>query len=122
MPFSIPEIVTADEAVTHVHSGMTLAINTMAATSYPNALSSALYDRFHATGDPVDLCFWGSTAQAMHALDALTEHLARCEGMFSKVVMGHWVTTPTFVKQAAENKIAAYNFPHLPSLPGGRQP
>ena len=127
MPFSIPKIVTAEEAVTRVHSGMTLAINTMAATSYPNALSSALYDRFHATGAPVNLCFWGSTAQAMHALDALTEHLARCEGMFSKVVMGHWVTTPTFVKQAAENKIAAYNFPqgvisHLYRAAASRKP
>ncbi len=111
MPFTVPEIVSAEEAVTHVRSGMTLAINTMAATSYPNALSSALHDRFRATGDPVDLGFWGSTAQAMHSLDALTEHLARCEGMFSRVFMGHWVTTPAFVRQAAENKIAAYNFP-----------
>jgi propionate CoA-transferase len=127
MPFTIPNVVSAQEAVTHVHSGMTLAINTMAATSYPNTLSSALYDRFQATGAPVNLGFWGSTAQAMHSLDALTEHLARCEGMFSRVFMGHWVTTPTFVKQAAENKIAAYNFPqgvisHLYRAAASRKP
>ena len=127
MSFTIPKIVSAQEAATHVHSGMTLAINTMAATSYPNALSSALYDHFQATGAPVNLCFWGSTAQAMHSLDALTEHLARCEGMFSRVFMGHWVTTPTFVKQAAENKIAAYNFPqgvisHLYRAAASRKP
>ena len=127
MPFTVPKIVSAQEAVTHVHSGMTLSINTMAATSYPNALSSALHDRFQTTGAPVSLGFWGSTAQAMHSLDALTEHLARCEGMFSKVFMGHWVTTPSFVKQAAENKIAAYNFPqgiisHLYRAAASRKP
>ncbi len=127
MPYTTPEIVSAEEAVTHIHSGMTLAINTMAATSYPDALSSALYDRFQATGAPVNLGFWGSTAQAMHSLDALTEHLARCEGMFSRVFMGHWVTTPSFVKQAAENKIAAYNFPqgvisHMYRAAAGRKP
>jgi propionate CoA-transferase len=127
MPFTIPKVVSAEEAVTHVQSGMTLSINTMAATSYPNTLSCALYDRFQATGAPVDLSFWGSTAQAMHSLDALTEHLARCEGMFSKVFMGHWVTTPAFVKQAAENKIAAYNFPqgiisHLYRAAASRKP
>ncbi len=127
MPFTIPKIVSAQEAATHVHSGMTLAINTMAATSYPNALSSALHDRFQATGTPVNLGFWGSTAQAMHSLDALTEHLARCEGMFSSVFMGHWVTTPSFVKQAAEEKIAAYNFPqgvisHLYRAAASRKP
>lgn len=127
MPFSIPKIVTAEAAVKHVQNGMTLSINTMSATSYPNALSSALYDRFQASGAPRNLCFWGSTAQAMHTLDALTEHIARCEGMFSKVIMGHWVTTPTFVKQAAENKIAAYNFPqgiisHLYRAAASRKP
>jgi propionate CoA-transferase len=127
MPFAIPKIVSAEEAVTHVKSGMTLSINTMSATSYPNTLSCALHDHFQATGTPVNLSFWGATAQAMHALDALTEHLARCEGMFSKVFMGHWVTTPTFVKQAAENKIAAYNFPqgiisHLYRAAASRKP
>jgi acyl CoA:acetate/3-ketoacid CoA transferase len=65
MPFTIPKVVSAEEAVTHVQSGMTLSINTMAATSYPNTLSCALYDRFQATGAPVDLSFWGSTAQAI---------------------------------------------------------
>jgi propionate CoA-transferase len=127
MPFTIPKIVSAQEAVTQVHSGMTLAINTMAATSYPNALSAALYDRFQDSGAPENLGFWGSTAQAMHSLDALTEHLARCEGMFSRVFMGHWVTTPSFVKLAADNKIAAYNFPqgvisHLYRAAASRKP
>jgi len=127
MPYIIPKIITAREAADLVGPGMTLAINTMSATSYPNALSSALYDRFQETGGPTDLCFWGSTAQGMHALDALTEHLARCEGMFAKVIMGHWVTTPTFCRQAAENKFAAYNFPqgvisHLYRAAASRQP
>lgn len=111
MPYIIPKIVSADEAVKHIHCGMTLAINTMSATSYPDTLSLALYERFKASGSPSGLSFWGATAQAMHSLDALTERLARCEGMFSEVIMGHWITTPAFVKGAKENKIAAYNFP-----------
>ena len=77
MPFNIPRIVTADEAVKCIENKMTLAINTMSAVSYPDALSLALHDRFKATGAPSDLCFWGATAQAMHDLDALTERIAR---------------------------------------------
>jgi propionate CoA-transferase len=88
MTYTLPKIVSAAEAVACIDEGMTLAINTMSAVSYPDALSSALYDRFHETGAPRNLCFWGSTAQAMHSLDALSEHLARCDGMFDKVVMG----------------------------------
>lgn len=111
MPYIIPKIVSAEEAVSDIQDGMTLAINTMSATSYPDALSLALYKQFKATQSPNNLSFWGATAQAMHALDALTERLARCEGMFASVFMGHWITTPAFVKAVADNKIAAYNFP-----------
>ena len=127
MPYRKPKIVSAAEAVSHIQNGMSLAINTMAATSYPDALSLALHDRFEATGEPRNLTFWGATAQAMYELDALTERIARCEGMFDKVIMGHWVTTPGFVRQAAENKIAAYNFPqgiisHLYRAAASRKP
>lgn len=127
MPFSIPKIVTAVEAVKMIEDRMTLSINTMSATSYPDALSRALHDRYLSSGSPSNLCFWGSTAQSMHSLDALTERLARCEGMFAKVIMGHWVTTPTFCRQAAENKFAAYNLPqgiisHLYRAAASRKP
>jgi propionate CoA-transferase len=127
MPFSPPKIVSAQEAVAIIEDGMTLSINTMSATSYPDMLSRSLHDRHCASGAPSNLCFWGSTAQAMHSLDALTEHLARCEGMFSKVVMGHWITTPTFCRQAAKNKFAAYNLPqgiisHLYRAAASRKP
>jgi propionate CoA-transferase len=127
MPVSSPPIISADEAVGLIKSSMTLSVNTMSAVSYPDALSKALRNRFDATGEPRDLCFWGSTAQAMYALDALSEQIARCEGMFSKVIMGHWSTTPTFVAHAAENKFAAYNFPqgvisHLYRAAAGKKP
>ncbi|MFH0726482.1 MAG: CoA-transferase [Pseudomonadota bacterium] len=127
MPYINPPIIAADEAAALVRNGMTLSVNTMSAVSYPDALSKALRKRFDATGEPRDLCFWGSTAQAMNALDALTEQLARCEGMFSKVIMGHWSTTPTFVADAAANKFAAYNFPqgvisHLYRAAAGKKP
>jgi propionate CoA-transferase len=122
-----PKIVIAEEAVETIEDGMTLSINTMSATSYPDALSRALHDRHVSSGSPSNLSFWGSTAQSMHSLDALTEHLSRCEGMFANVIMGHWVTTPTFCRQAAENKIAAYNLPqgiisHLYRAAASRKP
>lgn len=127
MPYKNPPIISADEAANIIQDAMTISVNTMSAVSYPDALSKALRNRFDATGNPKDLCFWGSTAQAMYALDALSEQLARCEGMFSKVIMGHWSTTPTFVADAAENKFAAYNFPqgvisHLFRAAAGKKP
>lgn len=127
MPYTKPLLLSADEAVSHIQDKMTLSVNTMSAVSYPDALSKALRKRFDATGGPRDLCFWGATAQAMYSLDALSEQIARCDGMFSKVIMGHWATTPTFVAHAAENKFAAYNFPqgvisHLYRAAAGRKP
>lgn len=127
MPVSTPPIISAEEAISFIENDMTLSVNTMSAVSYPDALSRALRKRFDATGEPKDLCFWGSTAQAMYALDALSEQIARCDGMFSKVIMGHWATTPTFVAHAAENKFAAYNFPqgvisHLYRAAAGKKP
>lgn len=127
MPYTTPSIVSAEEAVRSIKDGMTLSVNTMSAVSYPDSLSRALRDRFRATGAPKNLSFWGTTAQGLYSLDALSEQLARCEGMFSKVVMGHWLTTPTFVAQAAENKFAAYNFPqgvisHLYRAAAGKKP
>jgi len=127
MPYTKPPIISADEAVGHIRNEMTLSVNTMSAVSYPDALSKALRKRFDATGEPKGLCFWGATAQAMYALDALSEQLARCDGMFSKVIMGHWATTPSFVAHAAENKFAAYNFPqgiisHLYRAAAGKKP
>jgi propionate CoA-transferase len=127
MPVCPPPIISADEAVSLIKSNMTLSVNTMSAVSYPDALSRALRKRFDATREPKGLCFWGSTAQAMYALDALSEQIARCDGMFSKVIMGHWSTTPTFVAHAAENKFAAYNFPqgvisHLYRAAAGKKP
>ena len=127
MPYAKPPIISADEAAAHIQDGMTLSVNTMSAVSYPDALSRALRKRFDETGGPTDLCFWGSTAQSLYTLDALTEQLARCKGMFSKVIMGHWNTTPTFVSDAAENKFAAYNFPqgvisHLYRAAAGKKP
>jgi propionate CoA-transferase len=127
MPYKNPPIISAEEAANFLQDGMTLSVNTMSAVSYPDSLSRALRDRFRATGGPRNLSFWGTTAQALYQLDALTEQLARCEGMFSKVVMGHWTTTPTFVQHAAENKFAAYNFPqgvisHLYRAAAGKKP
>lgn len=127
MSYIVPKIVTAEEAAGILENDMTLSINTMSAVSYPDALSLALYNRFQETGSPRNLTLWGSTAQAMHSLNALTERLARCEGIFGKVIMGHWVTTPTLCRQASENKFAAYNFPqgvisHLYRAAASRSP
>jgi propionate CoA-transferase len=127
MPYRKPSIISADQAVKSIENGMTISVNTMSAVSYPDALSKALRNRFDAMAEPTNLCFWGSTAQAMYALDALSEQLARCKGMFSKVIMGHWSNTPTFVADAAENRFAAYNFPqgvisHLYRAAAGKKP
>jgi propionate CoA-transferase len=69
MPVSSPPVITADEAVSCIKNKMILSGNTMSAVSYPDALSKALRNRFDATGEPKNLCFWGATAQAMYALD-----------------------------------------------------
>ncbi len=127
MPFRKPKIVTAEEAVSVIHDGMTLAINAMASTSYPDTLSVALYERYQKTKTPQNLTFWGATAQAMYTHDGLTERLARCKGMITKATLGHWISCPSLSKNAGEGKIAGYNLPqgiisHLYRAAAGRKP
>ena len=54
----VPKIVTADEAVSYVKSGMVLAVNAFGMVINPDSLFIALEKRFLETGEPRGIDLW----------------------------------------------------------------
>jgi len=121
----IPKVVSAEEAVSHIRSGSTLAINSFAMVNFPDELTEALEKRFLETGEPRELTYWNAMSGSRGA-GVGGERLGH-EGFIKKIVMGHWSTSPNLVKMAVEEKIEAYNLPlgimsHLLRAAAGRKP
>jgi len=101
---------TAEEAVTRISDGSTVAIGgSGSGHCIPDAVLAALGRRFKETGRPKELTLvhaFGVGDQKSRGL----QHLAH-EGMFRRVVGGHWSMTPAMGKLAAANDFEAYNLP-----------
>ncbi len=103
-------IVSAATALEHVADGATVAIGgSGAGHAIPDKLLEALGARFRATGSPRDLTLvhpFGVGDQKSRGL----EHVA-LEGLFRRVVGGHWSMAPTMGKLAAAGAFEAYCLP-----------
>jgi acyl CoA:acetate/3-ketoacid CoA transferase len=105
-----PQLLTAEEAVSRVATGATVATTgSGGGVLEPGALLAALEARFLATGQPSGLTF-------VHALglgdrDRRGTNTFAHEGMTARVIGGHWSWSPRLTKLAAENLLAAYTLP-----------
>jgi propionate CoA-transferase len=103
-------IVTADEAVSHIEDGQTIAIGgSGSGHSIAEQLLAALGRRFRQTGSPRGLTLvhpFGVGNQKDKGL----EHLAD-PALLRRVIGGHWSMSPSLARLAAENRIEAYNLP-----------
>ena len=121
----IPKIVTADEAVKHIRSGMTLAANAFAMVINPDSLFVALEKRFLETGEPKDLAFW-SVHSGGSGTGRGAERLGH-DGLLGKTYFSWWGSTPNLAKMLIDEKYEAYNLPmgvicHLMRAAAGNKP
>ncbi len=117
--------VSMEEAVQHIKSGSTIAINGFMGM-YPDEVVAALEKRYLETGEPKDMTLWSVSGQGSRGKHQFSDRLAH-PGMIKKAILGHWESSQELIEQAVQEKIEAYNLPlgvisHLVRAAAGRKP
>jgi propionate CoA-transferase len=103
------DVITAEEAVSMVEDGSTVATGGFVSCACPETLSKALEERFVRTGQPRDLTLFFAAGQG-HRDGTGGDHFGH-EGLVKRVIGGHWDRAPHLGDLANANKIEAYNLP-----------
>jgi len=103
------KVITAMEAASLIHDRATVATSGFLGSGHPEALTTALEERFIRENKPCNLTLVYSSAQG-DGKDRGTNHFAH-EGLVSRVIGGHWNLAPKLGELAISGKIEAYNFP-----------
>ncbi len=102
-------IITSKEAAALVQDGWTVSTSGFTGSGHPEGISSAIEERFLATGKPRDLTLLYAAGQGDRATRG-TGHFG-CEGLVRRIIGGHWGAAPRLGALAVANKVEAYNWP-----------
>jgi propionate CoA-transferase len=103
------KIMSPDDAVAVIQDGDTVAISGFVGIGVPDELIIALERRFLATGHPCSLTLLFAAAPG-DGKELGINRLAH-EGLFKRVVGGHYSLVPRLADMALDNKFEAYNLP-----------
>lgn len=103
------KVITADEAMSLIQNGWTIGVEGFVGAGTPDDLCVALSERFLKRGMPKRLTLIHSSGPG----DAGTRGINRIahEGMFKRVISGHYGLVPMIGKLALANDFEAYNLP-----------
>ena len=103
------KFITREQAAALITDDSTVVTTGFVECSNPEALESALGERFEKTGSPKNLTLFHAAGQGDGDYKA-ANHFGK-EGLLKRIIAGHYNKAPKIGKLIMENKIEAYNFP-----------
>jgi propionate CoA-transferase len=104
------EVLSADEAVSLIHDGDCICVNSFVGIENPVELHEAIYRRYHNTGSPANLTVISSAGFGVFDKDRAAEGYIR-EGAVKCLICGHFGAMPSTKKLVLEDRFEAYNLP-----------
>lgn len=123
---AFPKFVTAQEAVSHIKDGDTVAFCGFMAMGHAEEIAYALEKRFLETGSPKDMTAVWNASQS-NGKDRIGVDRFGHVGMIKRVISSHMGLEKNVVKMALRNEVEVFNLPlgvmiHLYRAKAGKKP